>query len=233
MLNRIKYFKYYSKLLIQNWRETKSTYSQHGEDLLIELLLPKGVSTFIDIGANDGVLFSNSFKFAKQGAQGICIEPSKDSYRKLKLNHLFHRKVECIQAAISDTNGFLFLQEQGYEATLSEVSKERTENAYKVSCFTLDRILNLHPKFLKVDLLTVDVEGHEEEVFRGLSKIDFIAKLIILESDKTQIDNLLSIPSLRKYRATYTNGLNTILSHESQTLPIDKKLPVGFKNVRS
>ena len=49
MLNRIKYFKYYSKLLIQNWRETKSTYSQHGEDLLIELLLPKGVSTFIDI----------------------------------------------------------------------------------------------------------------------------------------------------------------------------------------
>ena len=93
--------------------------------------------------------------------------------------------------------------------------------------------LNLHPKFLKVDLLTVDVEGHEEEVFRGLSKIDFIAKLIILESDKTQIDNLLSIPSLRKYRATYTNGLNTILSHESQTLPIHKKLPVGFKNVRS
>ena len=94
MLNRIKYFKYYSKLLIQNWRETKSTYSQHGEDLLIELLLPKGVSTFIDIGANDGVLFSNSFKFAKQGAQGICIEPSKDSYRKLKLNHLFHRNTK-------------------------------------------------------------------------------------------------------------------------------------------
>ena len=233
MLNRIKYFKYYSKLLIQNWRETKSTYSQHGEDLLIETLLPKGVSTFIDIGANDGVLFSNSFKFAKQGAQGICIEPSKDSYRKLKLNHLFHRKVECIQAAISDTNGFLFLQEQGYEATLSEVSKERTGNAYKVSCFTLDRILKLHTKILNVDLLTVDVEGHEEEVFRGLSKIDFIAKLIILESDKTQIDNLLSIPSLRKYRATYTNGLNTILSHKSQTLPIHKKLPVGFQNVRS
>ena len=71
------------KVLWENWTQTKNSYAQHEEDRLIELLLPKGVNSFIDIGANDGVLFSNSFKFAKKEANGLCIEPSRNSFRKL------------------------------------------------------------------------------------------------------------------------------------------------------
>ena len=41
--------------MLNNWTVNKDSYAQHGEDKLIELLLPEGVNTFIDIGANDGV----------------------------------------------------------------------------------------------------------------------------------------------------------------------------------
>ena len=107
MFNILRYIKYYSNILLNNWATHKESYAQHGEDILIELLLPDGVRSFIDIGANDGVLFSNTYKFAKQGAKGICIEPAPNSFRKIKLNHLLHPKVRCLHTAVSDKSGHI------------------------------------------------------------------------------------------------------------------------------
>ena len=95
MIKKLKYLKYYSNIVFKNWKQNEATYSQHGEDNLVESILPGGVSSFIDIGANDGVLFSNTFKFAKGGAYGLCVEPSLSSFRKLKLNHIFHPKLNA------------------------------------------------------------------------------------------------------------------------------------------
>ena len=111
MIKKLRYLKYYAKVLLTNWTVSKDSYSQHGEDKSTELLLPDAVKSFIDIGANDGVLFSNTFKFAKNGAQGLCVEPSPSAYKKLQLNHLFNKRVSCINSAISNTNGKLLLQE--------------------------------------------------------------------------------------------------------------------------
>ena len=196
MISSIKYIKYYISVLFENWTKIKPTYSQHGEDILIHSLFPMGISSFIDIGANDGVFLSNSYKFAKEGAKGICIEPSRNSFRKLRLNHLFHPKIKCIQGAISDTVCDLFLYDHGYESTLSSVSKIKLRKSYKVACYTFDQILSKFTDFIKVDLLTVDVEGHEKEVFKGLTNKSFMAKIIILESDKTETEELLSLHSL-------------------------------------
>ena len=84
---KIKYLKYYSKVLLDNWAVKKDSYAQHGEDKLVELLLPNGVNSFVDIGANDGVLFSNTYKFAKMGAKGLCLEPAPRSFRRPILSH--------------------------------------------------------------------------------------------------------------------------------------------------
>ena len=77
----------------------------------------------LDIGANDGVLFSNTYKFAKGGASGICIEPSRSSYLKLKLNHIFNFQIKCLQLAISHKEEIMFLKEDGYENVLSFICK--------------------------------------------------------------------------------------------------------------
>ena len=229
MIQKLSYLKYYTKVLLNNWTVNKDSYAQHGEDKLIELLLPEGVNTFIDIGANDGVLFSNSYKFAKKGAIGLCVEPSRNSFRKLRLNHLFHPKIKCIQGAISDTAGDLFLHDHGYESTLSSVSKIKFGKSYKVACYTFDQILDKFTDFMKVDLLSVDVEGHEEEVFKGLTNKNFMAKIIILESDKTETEELLSLHSLRAYRPLCSNGINTVLVHKNENIPVSFDSPKGFK----
>ena len=228
MHKKLKYIKYYAKVLLNNWTVKKDSYAQHGEDKLIEQLLPNGVHSFIDIGANDGVLFSNTYKFAKNGAHGLCVEPSPSAYKKLKLNHLFHPKVKCIQSAISNDNGHIFLIEDGYESTLSYVSKSKKNNSYSVRCQTIDKILEKNPRYVKVDLLTVDVEGHEKEVFESLTNKYFRAKIIIIESNKSQTNDLINLHSLTKYKAHFFNGVNTILTHRDEIFNEIKTLPKDF-----
>jgi FkbM family methyltransferase len=223
----MKYAKYYIKVLWKNWTHPKNSYAQHNEDCLIDILLPRSIKSFIDIGSNDGVLFSNSYKFAKKGAKGLCVEPSRNSFRKLKLNHLFHPKVKCIQKAVSNFNGHIFLNEDGYESTLSYVSKSRKSNSYPVKCQTFDKILEDNPQFSKVDLLTVDVEGHEKQVFECLN-INFYSKIIIIESDKSAIHDLLSSTSLNNYEPIFTNGINTVLKNKKESLLSLAKPPKGF-----
>ena len=71
MFKLLSYSKYYLTVLFKNWTHRNQSYAQHGEDELIELIFPSGVSSFIDIGANDGVLFSNTYKFSQNGAFGL------------------------------------------------------------------------------------------------------------------------------------------------------------------
>jgi FkbM family methyltransferase len=211
MIKKLRYLKYYGKVLLNNWIENKDSYAQHGEDKLVEQLLPNGVNSFIDIGANDGVLFSNTYKFAKYGATGLCIEPSPRSYTKLKLNHLFHSKITCINYAISNRDGKIYFIEDGYEETLSRVSNSNEEGSKEIQCCTFNTILNKYPNFKDIDLLSVDVEGHEYEVFRSLLKNSLKIKLIIIESDKSKFEKLTNIPFLSDYHIIHTNGINTFL----------------------
>ena len=228
MIKKLRYLKYYAKVLLNNWTASKDSYAQHGEDKLVELLLPKGVHSFIDIGANDGVLFSNTYKFAKCGARGLCIEPSRCSYNKLRLNHLFNPKVKCLHGAVSNFEGSIYLKDKGYESTLSTVSKTKSIGSKKVCCRTFSSILKDYPSFTKIDFLSIDVEGHEEEVIAGLGRSPFITKIIVIESDKSEIEKLLTIEGLKDYYPIYTNSLNTLLAHREVVINRPKEVIEGF-----
>ena len=225
-LTKLRYAKYYVGVLLRNWKEHRESYAQHGEDLLVERLLGQ-VDSFIDIGANDGVLFSNTYKFAKMGARGLCFEPSVVTYRKLRLNHLFHPKVKCFRQAVSDRSGRLPFVENGYEAVLSHIgSCENGSTAQTVQATTFSEILHRNHRFKKMDLLSVDVEGHEQEVFASLGEA-IQARIIIVETDKSDPLGLLELPALREHNPKYHNGVNLILSHHSEKNKT-ATLPLGF-----
>ena len=225
IIKKLRYAKYYGSLLIRNWRNKDKSYAQHEEDLLVEQLLGP-IESFIDIGANDGVLFSNTYKFAKLGARGLCVEPSPKTFLKLRLNHLFHPRVSCIRAAVSNRNGSISFIKDGYEEVLSRVSDlpiHQTVNdssdkpTITVPAITLEKLLFRYTHLKKVDLLSVDVEGHEKQVFEGLKDCPFKARIIVLEADKMEIGNILSLPVFKDYTPKYTNGVNLFLIHKSES----------------
>jgi len=227
IIKKLRYAKYYGALLIRNWISKDKSYAQHGEDLLIEQLLGE-IKSFIDIGANDGVLFSNTFKFAKKGARGLCIEPSCLSFRKLFLNHLINPKVKCLNSAISENDGLVYLREDGYEQILSKVTTKKSAGCSPVKAFSFKSIFERFPKFSNVDLISIDVEGHEDQVLRGCGNNPLDAKVIILEIDKANVTEALKLKSLSNHIAKYSNDVNLILLHKNFSFNNPRELPPGF-----
>ena len=114
-----------------------------------DLLGQNSVKSFIDVGANDGVLLSNTYKFAKNGATGLCFEPSRGAFTKLCLNHLIHPKVKCFRKAVSDQDGYVSFIDDGIESIHSRVQSkyEKNNDSKQVPTITLATIINKLPKF--------------------------------------------------------------------------------------
>ena len=94
-------------------------YSQDGQDQYLAENLFKGRRNgfFVDIGANDGVSFSNTYYLEKTlGWTGFCFEPNPVVYERL----LENRKCNCINCGIADFNGkATFLKIEGNAEMLS------------------------------------------------------------------------------------------------------------------
>ena len=124
----------------------------------------------------------------------------------------------------------MFLEEAGYESVLSNVKPEYCQGLQKIKATTMIDLWHRHPLFKDADLLSIDVEGHENEVLRGAGKEPLNAKVIILEADKTAEKDMLSLPCLRQHRVGFANEINLLLVHKKLNLKMIKELPEGFQN---
>lgn len=161
-------------------------YSQCGQDkMVLEILGYKKKGFYIDIGANDGITFSNTKVMDNLDWGGVCIEPDCDVFKKLKENR---KKSININAAISDKNGTAkFTKISGRAQMLSGLSdtysKEHLERIKKeteqngdrfeeveINTMTFDAILKGIPNIDVIDFVSIDTEGSEFEI---LKSIDF------------------------------------------------------------
>lgn len=74
-------------------------FGQYKQDAFIaQLFNYKNNGFFVDIGASDGIEYSNSYYFEKKlNWHGICIEPRRSAYNKMISN----RHCICINACIA------------------------------------------------------------------------------------------------------------------------------------
>ncbi len=139
---------------------------------------------FVDIGAHDGVTFSNTYFFEKtMGWTGICVEPIPEVFESLKNA----RQAICVQGCIcsgQDTVSFLRIKGDSemlsgilnnYDPEhLNRVQKELeayggSAEVITVKCYDLTNLLLSHG-LTHIDYLSVDTEGGELEI---LKSIDF------------------------------------------------------------
>lgn len=146
--------------------------------------------TVVDCGANIG-LFSLFFRNA---GRVIAIEPNLECGRRLSYN-LKRNSVRAIiiRKAVSSQEGPLRMVQQKTNTTQSYVADEGT---LEVQATTIDHIVAAH-NIDSIDLLKLDVEGHEIEALRGalFSCKSGIVKRIYAEFRKDEaledLDNFL------------------------------------------
>jgi len=168
------------------------SYPGHGDDLLAHKLLGS-VQFFVDIGAGDGTTGSNTFYFALRGARGVCFEPLSASYASLRRLYLFNRKIVCRNCGISDRTRDAEIVSQRDRSYIPETEDQAHTRLFPVEASSGGALTRIRLQTFSdatrgialpevIDLLDIDVEGHELSVLRSIPFDRYDFRLIILET---------------------------------------------------
>jgi FkbM family methyltransferase len=158
-----------------NW-----SYSQEGEDVLIDRFLGKPARGFyVDIGAHHPRRFSNTYRFYLRGWYGINVDAmpgSMQPFRKLRPRDI---NLEVGVAEQPGTLTYYMFDEpalNGFSADLAEQrlaqapagrSPYRLIGTKSIQCTPLNELLDRYADGIQIDFLTIDVEGLDLDVLRS------------------------------------------------------------------
>jgi FkbM family methyltransferase len=178
-------------------------YSQFGEDVSIQALTSKTAKGFyVDVGAHHPKLWSNTYALHQKGWSGVNIDLHQHN---IELFNLFRRRATNVCAAVSDGQAELPLYEFGSVSLFNTLSKQDAEQVWRgrgipyttrmVKTQTLTTILAEHGHAnQKIDLLSIDVEGHDLAVLRSLDFSVYQPTIICVELHERDIKKVIESP---------------------------------------
>lgn len=172
-------------------RIKKFSPSQLGQDLwVLSMTSYKRNGFFIEFGATDGILLSNTYLLEKEfGWSGLLAEPNPKYYKELIKN----RDCICSNACISTQSGeevqFVLAEEfGGIDEFASEGKHKDKVEAFKeqqkilnLSTISLKDFLVEHNAPKQIDYLSVDTEGSEYSILKSFPFDEWDIKLITIE----------------------------------------------------
>lgn len=148
--------------------------------------MPLAAQNILDLGANTGMA-SLYFHFLFPDASIVAVEPDVDNFAMLQRNTSHLPNVTCIHGAAWSRDGHIQLQDPGigawgYRAT--DAPQAASTASPQVPCFTLDTLIQTYLDG-RCDLLKIDVEGAEKEIFANPgSSLDAIRSIVIELHDR-------------------------------------------------
>jgi FkbM family methyltransferase len=142
-----------------------STYKQVFEDFSYNFALNHEPQTIVDAGANIGlasVYFANKYPNAKI----ISVELEKNNFEMLKKNTANYKNIMPLHAALWNRNEKVCIVDTNKGNDAFQVGQKQSSEFQKINGFTIDKIMNMF-ELQKIDLLKIDIEGAEKEVFEN------------------------------------------------------------------
>ncbi len=195
------------------------SFAEGAEDILLSYLLFKtndsspaiGTSgTYVDVGCNEPIRYSNTFNLYLNGWRGINIDANRDLISKCQRIRKDDVSICC---AVSDSEKEVTFH-KSEDTAVSTIDEERLIEWKKQWTFneadqevvvtrTLTAILDAHlPNDERIDVLSVDVEGHDYKVLKGLDFSKFRPRIIIIEIhalDQIRETNIFKYLSAKEY----------------------------------
>lgn len=152
------------------------------------LTFPNG--TFIEVGANDGITQSNTKLLEeKYGWNGILIEPSGQSFEKIKINRKCTHIYNCALTDFKYKYDIISGDFNGDLMSSIDGKRKDSKQLCTVQCRTLQSILD-ETHIRHVDFFSLDVEGYELNILNGIdfSKTSF--SYILIEVYTSDLENI-------------------------------------------
>ena len=165
---------------------------------------------FVEVGANEPRVRSQTWHLEQAGWSGLLIEPQPDLARELRAMRM--AKVFAVACSGPEhEGGTLPLHVAGPLSSLDRSGMApgaAPEAVIEVPIRTLDSVLDEAHAPAHFDFLSIDVEGHEIEVLRGFDIARWQPRLILLEDHVADLSkhNYLRNAGYRIVRRFENNG---------------------------
>jgi FkbM family methyltransferase len=195
--------------------------SQREEEKLVRDFFGGEVGYFVEVGANHPTEGSQTWHLEQAGWTGILIEPQPDLAAFLTTS----RKARVFAAACSSPANAGQSLPLHVDGARSALDRDRMAPGAKaaytiiVPTRTLDSILEEADAPVPIDLLSIDVEGHETEVLGGFD-INLWQPLLILVEDH--------VGNLRTHRSLTSSGYKLIrrIGNNGWYVPAEERVEV-------
>lgn len=198
----------------------KKSYSHYAEDLIIQSFFSRKLNNgrYVDVGCHHPRRGSNTYGLYRKGWSGILIDLEKT---KVLANQLSRRRDKVMLAAVSDTEEWMEIFSDKAYSTNTSIRKNQISNNEQsighIKTQTLTNILNEQNFQKKFELLSIDVEGVDLQVLKGLDLKFYQPQIICIENWNSK-DGVLAILNSeihqylndQSYELMAFSGLSTI-----------------------
>ena len=198
----------------------KSSYSQYSEDLIIQSYFPRGKRNgrYIDVCCHHPRRGSNTYGLYKKGWSGILIDLEEC---KVKANQMARRRDQVVLAAVSDKEELLDIYSDKKYSTNTTIKRQDDQDGKsligRIKTQTLTKILKENHFPTQFELLSIDVEGVDFEVLKGLDLKIYQPQIICIENWKalSGVDAILGSEThqyliKQNYQLVALTGLSSI-----------------------
>jgi FkbM family methyltransferase len=160
---------------------------------------------FVEVGAFDGIMWSNTSGLLYAGWHGVYFEPQSEQFNNLSNNLGSFHNATLINKAISDFRGLTTLYLGG---SVSTINREMRDNYLGIPEFastghskmefeivevsTLDIELSNVEAPIGFDVIVIDVEGSEMNVLYGFSIHKWKPQMVIIEAREKYSNEILN-----------------------------------------
>lgn len=149
------------------------------ENYQIPIELKSQIKTVVDLGAHIGLTSLYYSTLLDDKSIIYAVEPSPSNLNILRKNLLPLEQVKILECAISDKNETINLIDKDYGHN-HKISFDETDQSVGVNGITLLKLMEEN-KITSIDLLKIDIEGSESELFTSFDQWKSAVKSFIIE----------------------------------------------------
>ncbi len=169
--------------------EANVYFSQTGEDTILKFIFrDQKEGTYVDIGCNTPIYFSNTFFLYLVGWKGVCVDANELLCNQFKKTRPLDT---VVHAAVSDVEKEVIFHISDKVPAVSTIDQQQLEEwkkhwefnrEVKMKTQRVENILDQSlPSGTQIDLMSIDVEGHDLNALMSVNLDRYRPRWIVIE----------------------------------------------------